>query len=111
MMTMDPLHTPATADEMTTTTNTTAEATEKHLRTKVGVVDRDKTDKTRRVVIQYSTRHPKYGKYIRRRTVLWVHDENNETQAGDRVEITPCRPMSRTKRWRLVRVIEKSTAI
>lgn len=99
--------------DMTTATAAESDLTPagKHLRTKVGVVDRDRTEKTRRVVIEYSTRHSKYGKYIRRRTVLWVHDEHNDAHAGDRVEITPCRPMSRTKRWRLVRVLERASTV
>jgi small subunit ribosomal protein S17 len=73
----------------------------------VGVVSSDKRDKTRRVVVTFSAKHPKYGKYIRRETVLHVHDEKNESRAGDRVEIAPCRPMSKTKRWTLVRVVER----
>lgn len=74
---------------------------------KLGVVESDKRDKTRRVAIHYVTKHPKYGKYIRRETVLHVHDEKNESRSGDRVEVAPCRPMSKTKRWTLVRVIER----
>ncbi len=58
--------------------------------------------------IAFLVKHPKYGKYIRRRTVVVVHDEGNESQVGDRVEIIPCRPMSKTKRWKVVRVVEKS---
>ena len=73
-----------------------------------GVVESDSRDKTRKVVINYLAKHPKYGKYIRRRTVLHVHDEANESHRGDRVEVAPCRPMSKTKRWQLVRVVEKS---
>lgn len=74
----------------------------------LGVVDRAAADKTRRVKIDYLTKHEKYGKYIRRRTIVAVHDENNESQLGDKVEIAPCRPMSKTKAWKLVRVIEKA---
>jgi len=77
-------------------------------RSEIGVVDRASTDKTRRVVIQFQTRHPKYGKYIARRSVIMVHDEKNVSGVGDRVEIKPCRPMSKTKRWTLVRVLEKA---
>jgi len=77
-------------------------------RSRIGIVDRAVNDKTRRVVIQYQTKHPKYGKYIRRRTILAVHDEDNESNRGDRVEIIPCRPMSKTKRWRLVRIVERA---
>jgi small subunit ribosomal protein S17 len=74
----------------------------------VGVVDRAGQDRTRRVVISYSARHPRYGKYIRKRTVLHVHDETNESHMGDRVEIAECRPVSRMKRWALVRIVEKA---
>lgn len=74
---------------------------------RVGVVESDARDKTRKVVINYLAKHPKYGKYVRRRTVLHVHDEGNESHRGDRVEVAPCRPISKTKRWRLVRVVEK----
>ncbi len=51
--------------------------------------------------------HPKYGKYIRRRTVCYVHDENNESHLGDTVEIVESRPLSKMKRWELVRVVAK----
>ena len=77
-------------------------------RVAVGVVTGDKTDKTRRVEIPRLVKHPKYGKYQRRRTVCYAHDENNESQAGDTVEIVEARPLSRTKRWKLVRVVTKS---
>ena len=75
---------------------------------KVGIVESDARDKTRKVVINFSTRHPKYGKYIRRRTVLQVHDEGNESRKGDRVEVAECRPLSKTKSWILTRVIDKA---
>jgi small subunit ribosomal protein S17 len=77
----------------------------------VGVVTGDKTDKTRRVEIARRVRHPLYGKYVRSRTVCYVHDEDNSSSKGDTVEIVECRPMSKTKRWSLVRVVEKSTAV
>lgn len=77
-------------------------------RARVGVVESDKRDKTRKVVINYLARHPKYGKYVRRRTVLHVHDEANESRRGDRVEVVPSRPYSKTKRWRLLRVVESA---
>jgi small subunit ribosomal protein S17 len=77
----------------------------------VGVVASDKTSKTRRVEIDRLVRHPKYGKFIRKRTVCHVHDENNESASGDTVEIVECRPLSRSKRWRLVRVIERNKEI
>jgi small subunit ribosomal protein S17 len=75
---------------------------------KIGVVESDKGDKTRKVVVNFLTKHPKYGKYLRKRTVLHVHDENNESKLGDRVEVVPCRPMSKTKNFRLLRVLDRS---
>ncbi len=80
-------------------------------RVEVGIVTSDKTAKTRRVEIPRLVKDPQYGKYLRRRTVCTVHDENNESHVGDKVEIVECRPMSRTKRWTLVRVVEKGRAI
>lgn len=74
--------------------------------TRIGTVDSDKRPQTRRVVVAYTSKHPKYGKYIGNRTVLQVHDQDNISQTGDVVEVTPCRPVSRTKSWRLVKVVE-----
>jgi small subunit ribosomal protein S17 len=74
---------------------------------RVGVVETASREKTRKVTIQYV---PKYGKYVRKRTVLHVHDATNATGVGDRVEIAECRPISRTKRWTIVRVVEKAAA-
>jgi len=74
---------------------------------KIGVVESDSRDKSRKVVIHYKTKHPKYGKYVSKRTVMHVHDENNESQNGDIVEIAQCRPVSKTKSWTLTRVVEK----
>ncbi len=84
------------------------EAATKGVRT--GVVESDKRDKTRRVVVSFMVKHPKYGKIMRRRTVLQAHDEGNESHAGDRVEVAPCNPVSKTKRWRVVRVVERALA-
>ena len=78
--------------------------------TRMGTVTSAKADKTLRVVVDFSTKHPLYGKYIRRRTVLHAHDEKNEAKAGDRVEVMSCRPKSKTKRWRLVRILESTGA-
>jgi small subunit ribosomal protein S17 len=77
----------------------------------VGVVTSDRMNKTRRVEVLRLVRHPRYGKYLRRRTVCYVHDENNESQQGDTVEIAESRPRSRTKRWELVRVLAKSRLV
>ena len=76
-----------------------------------GIVTSDKMNKTRRVEINRLVKHSKYKKYIRRRTVCHVHDENDESGAGDRVEIIESEPLSKLKRWRLVRVLEKSTEV
>ncbi len=76
-----------------------------------GIVTSDKMDKTRRVEINRLVQHPKYKKYIRQRTVCYAHDENNESGAGDRVEIIESPPLSKLKRWTLVRVLEKSTEV
>lgn len=82
--------------------------TKKVTGTKVGVVTSSKRDKTRTVAVEYQKVHAKYGKRLRRQAKFQVHDESNESGAGDRVEITQCRPLSKTKSWRLVRVIEKA---
>jgi small subunit ribosomal protein S17 len=76
----------------------------------IGVVTRDKMNKTRRVEIQRLVKHPRYGKYIKRRTVCYVHDEGNQTRNGDTVEIMETRPLSKTKHWRLMRVVKKAPA-
>jgi small subunit ribosomal protein S17 len=60
--------------------------------------------------MEYLSRHPKYGKYVRQRTVLHVHDEENAAKVGDRVEIAECRPISKTKSWVLLRVVEPAAA-
>ena len=80
-------------------------------RVATGVVTGDKTSKTRRVEIGRLVKHPKYGKYLRERTVCYVHDEKNDSHVGDTVEIVECRPLSRTKRWQLVRVLSKSRLV
>lgn len=75
---------------------------------RIGTVVSDKRQKTISVRYEFSVRHAKYGKYYRRSTTLHAHDENNEAHAGDLVEVTACRPLSKTKNWRLTRVIRKS---
>jgi len=77
----------------------------------IGLVTGDKMQKTRRVEIERLVRHPKYGKFLRRRTVCHVHDENNESQIGDQVEIIEAQPRSKTKRWDLVRIVTKSKLV
>ena len=72
-----------------------------------GKVVSNKMDKTISVAIERLIKHPAYGKYVRRTTKLLAHDEQNECKEGDTVTITPCRPLSRHKSWKLVRVVER----
>jgi len=72
-----------------------------------GRVVSDKRDKTVTVVVERLVQHPLYGKYIKRSSKYHVHDENNEGQVGDVVAIEQCRPISKNKSWRLVRVVER----
>jgi len=74
----------------------------------MGIVTSDKSHKTRRVEVQRVVRHPKYGKFIKQRTVCYVHDESNESRLGDTVEIRESRPISRTKRWSLIKITIKA---
>ncbi len=74
-------------------------------KTEVGVVTSDKMNKTRRVEIERLVPHPKYGKFLRRRTICHAHDEANATHVGDIVEIMETRPLSKLKRWRVVRIV------
>jgi small subunit ribosomal protein S17 len=87
-----------------------ANSAAKLISTKIGVVESDKRSKSRTVVVRFKSMHAKYGKYVSRKTVLQVHDEHNESHLGDRVEVKQCRPMSKTKRWTLVRIVEKAAA-
>ena len=75
-----------------------------------GKVVSTKMDKTIAVSVERLVKHPTYGKYIRRTTKLLAHDENNEAREGDTVSITPCRPLSRHKSWRLLTVLERASA-
>ena len=90
---------------MTEQSETTARSQPKTI---VGVVRTAKMDKTRRVEVPRLQKHPKYGKYVKRRTVCYMHDENNESKVGDTVEIMETRPMSKLKRWRVVEVLERA---
>ena len=80
-------------------------------RVETGTVTSAAARKTRRVEIPRIVRHPKYGRILHRRTICHVHDEAEDSQIGDLVEIVECRPRSRLKRWELVRVVAKSTAV
>lgn len=76
-------------------------------KTRVGVVTSDKRDKTISVRVETLSRHRRYTKYVRGRTNLQVHDERGEAREGDRVEVVECRPYSKTKHWRLSRVLQR----
>ena len=80
---------------------------EKTTKCRRGVVLSKSGDKSLRVRIDYTVKHPMYGKYIKRSTKLGVHDEKNIAGIGDTVEIAECRPLSKTKNWRLLKVIKK----
>lgn len=77
----------------------------------VGVVTSDKAAKTRRVEIERLVRHPRYSKIIRKKTVCHVHDEENVSKMGDKVEIEESRPLSKMKRWKLIRIVEKNKMV
>ncbi len=77
-------------------------------KTRVGMVVSNKMDKTIVVAIEDNVKHPIYGKIIKRTLKVHAHDANNECTIGDRVEIMETRPLSKTKRWRLVQIIEKA---
>ncbi len=87
---------------------TAAAAETRGARTLTGRVVSNKMQKTIAVEIERLVRHPTYGKYIRRTTKLLAHDENGSSQEGDLVVITPCRPVSRHKSWRLLEIVEKA---
>jgi len=81
---------------------------ESKVKTTKAVVVGKSGNKSVKVAIDYVFRHPKYGKFLKRRTRLIVHDERNEAGVGDVVEVAECRPLSRTKNWRLVRILKKA---
>ena len=81
---------------------------ERNLRkTKLGVVSSNRMDKTITVNVERKVKHPLYGKFVKKTTKFHAHDEKNECSIGDTVKIMESRPLSKTKRWRLVEVVEK----
>ena len=82
--------------------------TTKKIKTLTGLVTSKSGDKSIRVTIDFKVKHPKYNKYIRRRTKLAVHDERNLCGVGDTVAITESRPYSKSKSWRVVQVTQKA---
>ena len=94
---------------MSTATATAEQLDERGDRKRViGVVASDKMDKTRVVAVTEQVRHAKYGKYIKRTLKFHVHDEKNESHVGDKVMIVETRPLSKTKRWRLMKLLAKA---
>ncbi len=93
---------------MDSETGNTATKGRKRPRTVTGIVSSDKMSKTRAVTVVRLVQHPLYKKYIRRRTVYQAHDENNASRVGDKVVIARTRPLSKTKCWRLVEVLERA---
>ncbi len=91
-----------------TTIETTATAARNARKVRVGLVVSDKMDKTITVAIERQVKHPIYGKFIKKTTKLHAHDETNDANAGDTVRIQETRPLSKTKRWRLVEVVERA---
>lgn len=89
-------------NDSTPTTN----ARKKLVGTHTGTVVSDKRDRTRKVEVAFQARDSKYGKIVKKRSMFHVHDPENASKNGDVVEIAPCRPISKTKSWRLVKVIE-----
>ena len=81
---------------------------EKVLRIQTGSVVSDKMDKSAVVLIERRVKHPIYGKFMKKSTKLHIHDENNECAIGDTVQISECRPISKTKSWKLVKIVEKA---
>lgn len=96
----------ADSTEQTPVAGTTLERGARRIVT--GIVTRDQSDKTRRVEIQRVVKHGKYGKFVKRRTVCYMHDEKNESALGDTVQLMESRPLSRLKRWRLMAIVTKA---
>jgi len=77
-------------------------------RIQTGSVVSDKMDKSATVLIERKVKHPIYGKFMRKSTKLHIHDQNNDCVVGDTVQISECRPMSKTKSWTLVKIVSKA---
>ena len=77
-------------------------------KTRIGIVSSDKMDKTITVTVKYKEKHPIYGKFVNKTKKYHAHDEKNEANVGDTVMIMETRPLSKTKRWRLVQIVEKA---
>lgn len=93
------------------TENTVSTTVESNARTVEGKVVSNKAEKTISVLVERRVKHPLYGKYIRKSTKFLAHDESGECDEGDTVLIEECRPLSKHKSWRLVKVVEKGVVV
>lgn len=84
---------------------------DRKLKTQTGVVISKSGDKSVQMAIDYKVKHPRYGKYVKRRIKINVHDERNESGVGDLIEIAECRPISKSKSWRLLKIIQKAVKV
>ena len=84
---------------------------DRKLKTLTGVVVSKSGDKSVKVAIDYKVKHPRYGKYVKRRMKIGVHDEHNRSGVGDLIEIAQCRPRSKSKSWRLLKVVQKAVTV
>ena len=91
--------------------DTQAAETAANKRTVQGVVTSSAGDKSATIMIERRIKHPIYGKFIKRSTKLHVHDEANECNKGDTILVEECRPMSKTKSWKLVKIVEKASEL
>lgn len=94
-----------------TNEDTQATVTEAVKRTLQGVVTSNAGDKSATIMIERKIKHPIYGKFIKRSTKIRLHDETNECNKGDTILIEECRPMSKTKSWKLVKIVEKAAEL
>ena len=83
------------------------EKTRKRPRQIIGVVVSDKMQKTITVKVERLVKHPQYKKYVKKFSTFYAHDEKEEASVGDKVELVPSRPLSKLKRWRLLRIVDK----
>ena len=81
---------------------------DKNVKTKSGVVTSDKMDQTVTVMIERKIKHPLYGKYVKKSTKIHAHDPDNKCQQGDFVKIAECRPISKTKTWKVVEIVDSA---
>ncbi|TVR49075.1 MAG: 30S ribosomal protein S17 [Planctomycetota bacterium] len=93
---------------MSTDTNTAVADSRGNRKREIGYVVSDKMTKTRVVEVVEHYKHPMYGKFLKRTNKFHIHDENNDSKAGDKVMIIETRPLSKTKRWRLMKILERA---